>query len=155
MVLICVRGWVDPQDNSKVGRIKSMKKSNDTSRNRICDLPAFRAVSKPTLPLSLSYVKTSSWTPCQKHSNYLLSRQQTWNTERGHAEFRSSMSLMCNDGVTCRNRHSADMQLLWSVQENLMQAWCTSNVVRESSVKFGLHSGNTKWNTKYAYELWM
>ena len=37
--------------NSAAGRIMSMKNSNDTIRNRICDLPACSAVPQPNAPL--------------------------------------------------------------------------------------------------------
>ena len=39
LVLISVRGWFDPQGHSAIGRIMSMKNSNDTIRNRTSDFP--------------------------------------------------------------------------------------------------------------------
>ena len=50
LVLISVRGWVDPRGHSAVGRIKSRKNSSETIRNRTRDLPACSAVPKPTGP---------------------------------------------------------------------------------------------------------
>jgi len=39
LILISVRGWVRPQGHSAIGRIVSMKNSNDTIWNRTNDLP--------------------------------------------------------------------------------------------------------------------
>jgi hypothetical protein len=39
LVLISVRGWVRPQGHSAIGRIMSMKNSNDIIWNRISDRP--------------------------------------------------------------------------------------------------------------------
>ena len=50
LVLISIRGWVDPQGHSAAGRIISMKNSNDTIGNRIRDLSACGAVPQPTAP---------------------------------------------------------------------------------------------------------
>jgi hypothetical protein len=47
LVLISVRGWVDP---SATGRIMSMKKFNDTIGNRTRDLSTCSAVPQPTAP---------------------------------------------------------------------------------------------------------
>jgi len=44
LVLISVRGWVDPRGISLAGRIMSMKNSNDTIGNRTRDLPACSVV---------------------------------------------------------------------------------------------------------------
>ena len=41
LVLISVRGWVDPQGHSAIGRIMSMKNSNDTIWDRTSDLPIY------------------------------------------------------------------------------------------------------------------
>jgi hypothetical protein len=60
LVLIFVRGWVDPQGRSATGRMKSIEKSNDIG-NRTRDLPAFSIVSQPTTlqraPHSKSYIQ--------------------------------------------------------------------------------------------------
>ena len=48
LVLISVRGWVDPQGHSAVRRFMSMK--NSTIGNRTRDLPTCTAVSQPTAP---------------------------------------------------------------------------------------------------------
>ena len=55
LVLICVRGWVEPQGHSAAGRIMSMKNSNDTIGNRTRDLPTCSAVPQPTAPLRVKY----------------------------------------------------------------------------------------------------
>ena len=60
LVLISVRGWVDP-GHSATGRNVSMKNSNDTIGNRTCDLPACSAVPQTTAPLRASLVPI----PCQ------------------------------------------------------------------------------------------
>ena len=39
LVLISVRGWIDPQGHSVIGRIISVENSNDTIWNRTNDLP--------------------------------------------------------------------------------------------------------------------
>jgi len=39
-----------PQGHSAIGRIMSMKNSNDTIENRARDLPACRAETQPTAP---------------------------------------------------------------------------------------------------------
>ena len=44
LVLISVRGWVNPQGHSAAGRITSMKNSNDTIGNRTRDLPTCSTV---------------------------------------------------------------------------------------------------------------
>ena len=45
LVLISVRGWVDPEDHSAAGRIVSMKTSNETVGKRTRDLLASSALS--------------------------------------------------------------------------------------------------------------
>jgi hypothetical protein len=52
LVLISVRGWVDPQGHSAARRIMSLKNSSDTIRNRTRDLPNCSAVPQPTAPPS-------------------------------------------------------------------------------------------------------
>jgi hypothetical protein len=44
LVLISVRGCVDPRGHSVIGRIMSVKNSNDTIWNRTSDLPIWSAV---------------------------------------------------------------------------------------------------------------
>jgi len=48
LVLISVKGWVDPQGYSAVGRIISMKNSSNTSGDRTRDLLANSTVPQPT-----------------------------------------------------------------------------------------------------------
>jgi hypothetical protein len=48
LVLISVRGWVDPQGHSAAGKIRSIEKSNDLIGNRTRDLPACSIVPQPT-----------------------------------------------------------------------------------------------------------
>ena len=48
LVLISVRGWVDPSGHSAARRIMSMKNSNDTIGNWTRDLPTCGAVPQPT-----------------------------------------------------------------------------------------------------------
>ena len=48
LVLISVRGWVQPQGHSAAGRIMSMKNSSDTIGNRTRDLPTCSAVPQPS-----------------------------------------------------------------------------------------------------------
>ena len=48
LVLISVRGWVNPQGHSAAGRIMSMKNSNDTIGNPNRDLAVCSAVPQPT-----------------------------------------------------------------------------------------------------------
>jgi hypothetical protein len=50
LVLISVRGWVDPQGQSAAGRIMSMKNSSDTIGNRTHDLLACSTVPETTAP---------------------------------------------------------------------------------------------------------
>jgi hypothetical protein len=50
LILISVRGWVDPRDHSAAGRIISMKNFNDTIGNQSRDLPACSIVPQPTAP---------------------------------------------------------------------------------------------------------
>jgi len=64
LVLISVRGWVDPQGHSAAGRIMSMEKFNDTIGNRTRDLSACSAVPQPTAPPrapSVGAVVKSNW----------------------------------------------------------------------------------------------
>jgi hypothetical protein len=57
LVLILVRGWIDPEGHSAAGRIMSMKNSNDTIGNQTRDLAACSAVPKPTASLYASSKK--------------------------------------------------------------------------------------------------
>jgi len=50
LVLIFVRGWVNPKAINAAGRITSLKNSNDTIWNRTRDLPAFSAVRPHRAP---------------------------------------------------------------------------------------------------------
>jgi hypothetical protein len=59
LVLISVRGWVQPQGHVAAGRIMSMKKSNDTIGNGTRDLLACSAVPQPTAPPSAP--RPSQW----------------------------------------------------------------------------------------------
>jgi len=56
LILISVRGWVDPWTNSAAGRIMSMKISTDTIGIRTRDLPTCSAVPQPTAP-----TRTPQW----------------------------------------------------------------------------------------------
>ena len=49
------------QDHSAAGRIKSMKNSSDTIRNRPRDLPAFSAMSQPNAPLRTPHPASTLW----------------------------------------------------------------------------------------------
>jgi hypothetical protein len=49
LVLISVRGWVDPRGHCAGGRIRSIEKSGDLIGNRIRDLPACSIVPQPTM----------------------------------------------------------------------------------------------------------
>jgi hypothetical protein len=48
LVLISVRGYVDPQSHGAAGRIRPIEKSNDLIGNRNCELPACSIVPQPT-----------------------------------------------------------------------------------------------------------
>jgi hypothetical protein len=48
LVLISVRGWVDPRATVEAWRIKSVKNPNDHIGKRTRDLPPWRAVLQPT-----------------------------------------------------------------------------------------------------------
>ena len=57
LLLIYVRGWVDPRViNSAAGRIMSMKNPNDSIGNRTYDFPPCSAVSQQTAPRRASGV---------------------------------------------------------------------------------------------------
>jgi hypothetical protein len=48
LVLISVRGLVEPRTIIQAGRIRSIEKSNDLIRNRTCELQACSIVPQPT-----------------------------------------------------------------------------------------------------------
>jgi len=82
LVIIAVRGW--PQGHNAVGKIMSMKNSNDTIMNRSRDRPAWSSVPQPTRPpfsprlKYISYVvNISECTKCT-NSARLLDRPWTW-----------------------------------------------------------------------------
>jgi len=50
LVLVSVRGWVNPRGHSAAGRIMSMKNFNDTIGNRTRELLACSTVPQPTAP---------------------------------------------------------------------------------------------------------
>jgi hypothetical protein len=50
MVLMYVRGYVDPMGHSEAGKITSTKNPNDPIINRPRDIPACSAVPQPTAP---------------------------------------------------------------------------------------------------------
>ena len=50
LVLISVRGWVDPRATAQPRRVMSMKDSNDTTGNRTRELPTCSSVPQPTVP---------------------------------------------------------------------------------------------------------
>ena len=59
LVLISVRGWINPRAIVRAGRIMSMKKSNDNIGNRNRDLPTCSALPQPTaLPRALCAMGT-------------------------------------------------------------------------------------------------
>jgi hypothetical protein len=49
LVLISVRGWVEPPGHSATDRIMLMKNGTDTIGNRTRDLPVCSAVPQPTV----------------------------------------------------------------------------------------------------------
>ena len=64
LVLISVRGWVNPQGHSASGRTVSIKSSTETVRNRTLDLQDCNVVPHPTAPPPLSWVvgrNSSAW----------------------------------------------------------------------------------------------
>jgi hypothetical protein len=122
LVLISVRGWVDPRGHSAAGMIMSMKNSNDTIGNRTQDLPVCSAVPQSTAPLYAEYCRCicriflSSLTPCNT-SSFLtrplqlifssLPQHHVWNfpcisdvlSELPKSQHHTNLSSNCNTSL--------------------------------------------------------
>jgi hypothetical protein len=65
MVLISIRGWVDPRGHSAAGRIRSVEKSNGLFGNRTRDLPSCSIMTQPTMlsraPFEAVYLEIKIW----------------------------------------------------------------------------------------------
>jgi hypothetical protein len=79
LVLISVRGWVDPQVHNAAGRIRSIEKSNDLIRNRTRDLPACSRVPRPT---ALQRAHTQQLLPVQNISVCFIPRAASLMKEK-------------------------------------------------------------------------
>jgi hypothetical protein len=83
LVLISVRGWVDPQGHSATRRIVSMKKSSDTSGIEHRDLPVCSAVPQPLchrVPLNVFQWNFSTFQYfskiCRENTNFIKIKQE-------------------------------------------------------------------------------
>jgi hypothetical protein len=80
LVLIFVRGSVDPQGHSVAGRIRSIEKSNDLIGIWTQDLPACSIVPQPTmLPRAPNFLETLKYVVCR--SVNLWKTQTTTNAD--------------------------------------------------------------------------
>jgi hypothetical protein len=90
LVLISIRGWVDPTVTVRPGRMKSLKNSTDSIGNRTRDLPPCSTVSgllsmqHKAIQLLACYIRTSCW---KRESENVEGSLLTWlNSEEIHIE---------------------------------------------------------------------
>ena len=66
LVFISLRGWIDPQGHSAIGRIMSMKNSNYTSWDRTSDLPICSTATYPLCYRRPHTTLINTWKPIFK-----------------------------------------------------------------------------------------
>jgi hypothetical protein len=118
LVLISVRGWVDPQDHSAAGRIRSIEKSNTFIGNRTRYLPVCSIVPQPnTLP--------------RAPSEFLPHR----NTLRLHYKVQPVMLFREIIAVYCEN-HTKRINTVWGLMKSMRRlcimkicSYCTRGIV--------------------------
>jgi hypothetical protein len=109
LVLISVRGWIDPRGHSAVGRIMSMKNSNDTIGNWSHGLPVCSSVPQPLRAPSISWSSRISLSPsCSEVFECSASEIQQYNQKSlKWVDNNSVLWLLCFLHVSIHLLHSS------------------------------------------------
>jgi hypothetical protein len=136
LVLISVRGWVDP----RAGKIRSTEKSNDLTGNRTCDLLACSIEPQPTiLPCGILFltkinVSLSSESCKQNEVKTILLRNNKFKFNIFSVEQYLKKSSHLIFGLIQLFKHSLDIHYCHLLDAELWQGKCYSPKMKSGKV---------------------